>query len=263
MADPADPDGRSTSRRLQSVVVHLLGGPHVTYGAERRVVPQGSKRLLAFVALRRDRVERAFAAGTLWPDGDDQRAARNLRSALWRLRRAGIDVVEADKWSMTLTADAAVDVHDIVGWADRLVLGAAEPEDLTIGNLPAQSCHLLPGWYDEWVVMERERVRQRVLHAMEALSVELAHRGRCAESVDVATRAVAEDPLRESAQRTLVAAHLAHDNLATARSAYLGFARLLRAELGVAPSRQLTELVAGLFVGASSRRGALPVARQA
>src|SRR5690242_21218853 len=45
---------------------------------------------------------------------------------------------------------------------------------------------LLPGWYDDWVLMERERVRQRLLHALEALSGQLAQVGRCAEAVDAA-----------------------------------------------------------------------------
>ena len=60
-------------------MVHLLSGPYVTIGADRREVPEGSKQLLAFVALRRRRVERRQAAGTLWPFGDEERAAGNLQ----------------------------------------------------------------------------------------------------------------------------------------------------------------------------------------
>ena len=80
-----------------ATLVHLLAGTYVTVGADRREVPEGSKQLLAYIALRRRRVERRQAAGMLWPFGDDERAAGNLRSALWRLRRAGIEVVAADK----------------------------------------------------------------------------------------------------------------------------------------------------------------------
>ena len=52
-------------------VLHLFAGPYVTVGSRRQEVPEGSKQLLAFVALRRRRVERRKAAGTLWPFGDD------------------------------------------------------------------------------------------------------------------------------------------------------------------------------------------------
>src|SRR4051812_45273110 len=90
--------------------VHLLGGPYVTIAGKQHEVPEGSKRLLAFVALRGCRVERRHAAGALWPVGDDNRAAGNLRSALWRLRGAGIDVMECDKWSLRLAREVRVDV---------------------------------------------------------------------------------------------------------------------------------------------------------
>src|SRR5690349_11879949 len=92
-------------------IVHLLGGPFVTTHGQRLEVPEGSKRLLAFLALRRGRVERSFAAGALWPHGDDHRASGNLRSALWRLRGANIDVFQADKWSLSLRPGVVVDVH--------------------------------------------------------------------------------------------------------------------------------------------------------
>ena len=136
-----------------------------------------------------------------------------------------------------------VDVHQLAGWASRLIHGTAEPADLNTRHVPDHACHLLPGWYEEWVVMERERLRQRVLHALEALAELHSERGRHAEAVDAATRAVTEEPLRETAQRVLLAAYLAQGNQAEARLAYGAFARLLRRELGVEPSRHLTALL--------------------
>jgi DNA-binding SARP family transcriptional activator len=234
-------------------VIHLIGGPYVSYGAERRTVPEGSKKLLAFVALRRCPVDRPYAAGALWPFGDDARAAGNLRSALWRLRHAGIDVVAADKWSLWLAEGAEVDVHRLAGWAHRLIRQSPKPEDLDVCELPDGACELLPGWYDEWAVTERERIRQSVLHALEALSRALTQQGRYAEAVEAALRAVAEEPLRESGQRALLDAHLGQGNITEVRRAYARFARLLRRELGVEPSRQITALLGNQAVAATSR----------
>ena len=56
---------------------------------------------------------------------------------------------------------------------------------------------LLPGWYDDWVVFERERLRQRLLHALEMLSLRLVRQGRFGEAVEAALLVHAE-PLRES-----------------------------------------------------------------
>ena len=69
--------------RLDVPAVLLLGGPYVMLNGDRREVPDGSKRLLVFVALGTGRVDRRYAAGSLWPLGNDERAAGNLRSALW------------------------------------------------------------------------------------------------------------------------------------------------------------------------------------
>jgi hypothetical protein len=58
--------------------------------------------VLVYVAMRAERVDRHHAAGSLWPLSGDDRAAGNLRSALWRLKSAGIDVIDAEKSTLTM-----------------------------------------------------------------------------------------------------------------------------------------------------------------
>jgi DNA-binding SARP family transcriptional activator len=221
---------------LSRSVVHLFAGPYVTMGAQRHEVPEGSKQLLAFVALRRRRVERRQAAGTLWPFGDDERASGNMRSALWRLRRAGIDVLVADKWSVAVGADVLVDLHLMEHWAARLINGRARPDDLAVPPWVSDALDLLPGFYDDWALMERERVRQRILHALEALSETLVAARRFADAIEAAMLATSAEPLRESAQRALIKAHIAEGNVTEARRSYRTYRELMRRELGVAPS---------------------------
>jgi DNA-binding SARP family transcriptional activator len=234
---------RFPANHVDAPVVHLFDGPYVTLGTRRQEVPEGSKQLLAFVAMRRRRVERRHAAGTLWPFGDEARAAGNLRSALWRLRRAGIDVMIADKCSLALNADVLVDLHVIDQWATRVIEGTAIDSDLAISVSWTDALDLLPGWYDDWVLMERERVRQRMLHALETLSRTLTRAGRFADAVEAAMLAVRAEPLRESAQRALIEAHVAEGNLGEARRSYGTYRELLSRELGVGPSRDLQVLL--------------------
>jgi DNA-binding SARP family transcriptional activator len=224
-------------------VLHLFGGPYVTVHGTRREVPEGSKRLLAFVALTQGRIERRRVAGELWPIGDDLRASGNLRSALWRLRAVGVDLVTADKWSLRLFEGVRVDCHMVSDWAARLIRGTAGNDDLTIPLSWSEALNLLPGWYDDWVTMERERIRQRVLHALEVLSRRLAGAARCAEAVEAAMMAVAAEPLRESAQRVLIEAHLAEGNWTEGRRSYEAYRDLLCRELGVRPAADLASTV--------------------
>ncbi len=72
-----------------AVRLRLLDSLQLT--AEGTIVPLSVsvQRLLAFVALKRRPVQRHFAAGSLWPNASEHRAAASLRSTLWRLRRGG------------------------------------------------------------------------------------------------------------------------------------------------------------------------------
>jgi DNA-binding SARP family transcriptional activator len=228
---------------MSSAALCLLGGPIVIKNGRRLEIPEGSKRLLVFVALNSGRVSRRYAAGTLWPCGDDERAAGNLRSALWRLRGAGIDVLRAEKHILYLDPEVSVDITHLSGWATRVINGSASGSDLETRELNPEAVHLLPGWYDEWVIFERERLRQRLLHAMESLARQLISRGLFVDAVEVATTAVGVEPLRESAQRVLIEAHLAEGNLVEARRIYLAYHEMLGAELGVLPSVELAEIV--------------------
>jgi DNA-binding SARP family transcriptional activator len=223
-------------------VINLFDGPYVTDGGRRLDVPEGGKRLLAYVCLVRGPVDRRRVAGALWPEGDDIRAAGNLRSALWRLKCGGIHVLESDKASLWIRPGTAVDVDILCSWADRLVAGRPHPGDLEVSGWHAECLELLPGWYDDWAVFEREHRRQLLLHALEALARRLLVDDRADRAVAVAAAAVAAEPLRESAQVVLIEAHLAEGNVCEARRSYELYRELALRELGVEPGRRLRRL---------------------
>ncbi|MEU5952097.1 BTAD domain-containing putative transcriptional regulator [Streptomyces sp. NPDC047525] len=225
--------------------LHLFGGPFVTLDGRRKDIPEGSKRLLVFVALRPGLVERRYAAGALWPIGDDARAAGNLRSALWRLSKVGVELLQVDKHGLALCEDVLLDVRLVAAWASRLLTGSATPGDLRATPSTMDALELLPGWYDDWALMERERVRQRLLHALEAQSRQLVEAGCFGQAVEAAMQAIGADPLRESAQRALVEAHLAEGNRMEARRSLDRYAELLDRELGVAPGAEISALLHG------------------
>lgn len=221
----------------------LIGGPYVLQSGIRSPVPEGSKKLLVFVALHGGRADRRQAAGILWPGGSDARAAGNLRSALWRLREAGIQVIEADKNCVAMRRGAITDIQALDGWADRIIHRKPISPDMHIPQLIAHAIDLLPGWYDDWVVSEREFLRQRLLHALESLCPYLVSSGRFAEAVEAAMNAIRIEPLRESANRALVNVHLAEGNAVEALRCYESYARHVYRELGVLPSPDFTRLI--------------------
>jgi DNA-binding SARP family transcriptional activator len=225
------------------IVVHLIDGLSVTVGKDYRRVPEGCKRLIAFLALRKGPLKRGYVAGSLWPTVDDMRASGNLRSAVWRLREARLDVVSADRWSVWLTPGTAVDIDGVRDWAQRVFEQRQLGSDLHAVCEKMQGVDILPGFYDDWAIAERERMRQQILHAFETVSHLLSKQGRCGEAVDVAMAAVFCEPLRESAQRALVESHLAEGNVVEARRAYTAYAKLIARELGASPSPEFASLL--------------------
>jgi DNA-binding SARP family transcriptional activator len=241
--------GRERELRLR-----LLGGFGLTCDGEPLALPLGAQRLIAFLALRDRSVQRVYVAGTLWLDTTEARSCANLRSALWRVRQYGCDVVRATGLDLRLDPVVRVDVAEAVGGAHRLLARAPAPGDLELA--PVFMGDLLPDWYDDWVQSERERFRQLRLHALEALAERLIDAGRFGEAADACLAAVGADPLRESAYRVLIRLHLAEGNWSEAIRQYNLFTRLLRKELGLRPSPHMKELLLALPRAA---RPALPV----
>lgn len=223
----------------------LLGSFGLHVDDEPVELTMSAQRVLAFLALRRGAVTRAHVAGTLWGDTTDERAAANLRSALWRLRRPGVDLVSATNTHVRLLPSVEVDVHVVLGQAEQL-LDEGRPFDAAGFDPMALAVDLLPDWYDDWVSLERERVRQTRLHALEALCERLIAAGRPSEAVRAAMVAVACEPLRESAQRVLVRAHVAEGNPSEAVRQYHAYREQLASALDLAPSPLMEEVVRGL-----------------
>ncbi|SRR6266567_3235004 len=222
----------------------LLRGFELTCDGRPVVIPRSSQRLLAFLALQDRPLERGYVAGSLWTDSSDERAAANLRSALWRLNRGGRPLVEAAGSQLRVAAGLRVDIRDAIASARRVLTGTVAPGVLSLYEIPL-NWDLLPDWYEDWVLVERERYRQLRLHALEALCDALTKGRRFAEAVEAGLAVVAAEPLRESAQRALISAHLAEGNRGEAVRQYRLFRRQLNEELGVQPSTDLQELMRG------------------
>jgi DNA-binding SARP family transcriptional activator len=205
-------------------------------------LPHVVQRLVAYLGLC-GRPPRSALAGQLWPDATESHAHGSLRSALWRLQKVLPGLVDACGDHLSLAHGVRVDVHELSHWARRARDPRAPLEDVEV---PATGLRgeLLPGWYDDWVLLERERLRQLRLHALEQVAHRLMTVGRYGDALEVAYAAVHAEPLRESAHRTVVRVHLAEGNVSEALRAYEQFRVLLADELSVRPSDLMTSLVA-------------------
>lgn len=222
----------------------LLGGFQLRRDGQVVVLPLPAERLLAFVALHDRPLLRPYIAGMLWSDTTEGHAAGNLRCALWRLTHCGARLLEAGGGHLELAPHVIVDIR--LGTALALRLRNAAPlqeAELTADNL---SFDLLPDWYEEWVILEREAFCQLRVHALESLCERLVEARRFDPAVQAGLAAVAADPLRESAHRVLIAAYLAEGNPGPALRQFESFRRLLEDEVGLEPSVPMQALAQSL-----------------
>ena len=224
-----------------SVEISLLGGFDLRCDDWSVGVPTSAQRLIALLALRDRSLPRTQVGGILWPESSEEHAAGSVRSALWRLQRLRPGVVEKSRQYLRLSPWASVDVRRLARLASAFATGGViHSED---AQWVVEAGELLPAWDEEWLVPERERLRQLRVDMLEWLAQELVRRGRFGLAAEVGLAAVEAEPLRESTNRSLIEAYLAQRNLADAFRQYRAYAILLHAELRLAPSIELRELV--------------------
>jgi DNA-binding SARP family transcriptional activator len=233
--------------------LRLLGGWRLYRGSTPVELTPSPQRLVALLALT-GRPSRGYIAGILWPDEPESHGLNNLRALLSRLRqRRMLDglIYHGDS-GLALDDGVVVDVDDLRRHAAAMhrgeITSAADRAEL-LGLLSAGE--LLPGWYDDWVLGERERLRQTQLHTVELLCDLWSSEGDQAAALDAALVAVRLDPLRESAHRRAVGIHLEEGNVVEALRQFHRYERLLADELHIPPTEQLRDLVAP-FLGVPS-----------
>lgn len=220
--------------------MRLLGGFELRRDGHRVDAPFTTHRLLGFLALNDRRLPRSYVADSLWPDTDESKAQANLRTALWRLNRLGPDVLVVSAGEVGLDPSLLVDVRtlDVAARTYRRERALPDPELLL--DLRGE---LLPGCWDSWVVLDRERLRQEAVQLFEASSRAALARGDLHLALLLGLGAVECDPLRESANLLAVRVRMASGDLCGAVRHARTYARLLDEEIGAAPPQPLATLL--------------------
>lgn len=243
-SEPAEALHMADAKR--ATTLHLLKAFSVVCDDRTVRLPMSVQRLVAFVAIQNRPVQRVHAAGSLWANTSERRAGANLRSALWRLKTCEGEIIQTDTLELRLAPDVRVDLHAAQATVRQLLL-ASDVDGLDL-DASALVDDLLPDWYEDWVLIARERFRQVRLQALDMLCDRLREAGRLDEALTAGLAALEGEPLRESSHRALVRVHLAHGNACEAMRQYRFYCRLLR-RLQLAPSAQMEALVAGLTGG--------------
>jgi predicted ATPase/DNA-binding SARP family transcriptional activator len=236
--------------------IELLGRLRATQGdcVLTRFRARRTGALLAYLAYYLDRPHpREVLIELFWPEAEPGSGRNNLSRELNSLRRqleppgvpAGA-VVVADRNTVQLNPTACT--TDVQAFEAALHTAArarssteraerlAEAVDLCQGEL-------LPGYFEEWILPERQRLAEAYLQALEELVGRREQAGDLSRALEYARRAVAVDPLREGTYGHLFRLLVASGQPEAARRAYRDLERRLQQELGEAVSAATRQLV--------------------
>jgi DNA-binding SARP family transcriptional activator len=148
--------------------LRLLGGFTLLRGREEIVLPPSAQRVVALLALRDRPLSRGRLARVLWPDCSAERSLADLRTALWRVNQARTPLVTIVGVHLRLHREIEVDVHALMefGRAAAHRNATSAIAELVGISWPELALDLLPDWDDDWLLDDRERVRQLRLHAL-------------------------------------------------------------------------------------------------
>ncbi len=251
--------------------IELLGG--VCLRHQDRVLEHFKTRrmtlLLARLACFPNRAHpRDMLAEELWPDETPDTLRERFRQTLSMLRRElepeGVSsgsVLMADRSTVRLKPTAFV--TDVAEFETSCRLAKEQTPARQI-ELLQQAAHLyqgelLPGFYEDWILTEREHLVERHRQAMSRLINAYAALGQFEAALETARRAVASDPLREESRCALIRVFAQAGRSSDARRQYEEWEHLLRVEMDAEPSdatKALMEQVRSGELAAAGKTGA-------
>jgi predicted ATPase/DNA-binding SARP family transcriptional activator len=219
--------------------IRLLGDFHLMLDDQviTSVISPRVQSLLAYLVLHSQTpLSRQRLAFLFWPDSTEDQARTNLRQTLHLLRQALPDsshFFQSDgqmvQWlpNSPFTLDVAEFEEAIQQAESAMALQQA------VGLYQGE---LLAGWYDDWVLPERERLQQQFIGALERLIRLFENQNDYRSAIQYAERLLRSDPLREETYQLLIRLHARGSDRTGALRAYQTCATVLKRELSVEPS---------------------------
>jgi DNA-binding SARP family transcriptional activator/tetratricopeptide (TPR) repeat protein len=239
--------------------VTLFGGFEVRLasGAALHLPTKKAQALLAYLGVRPGQGHpRDKLAALLWGEKSDDQARGGLRHALLALRRALADTEPASLRieGQTVALNPAGLEVDVVAFEQQVASGT--PQALEQAALLYRG-DLLLGFtlneplFEEWLVAERERLREMALEALARLLAEQSKAAGTERAIQTAVRLLGLDPLQEAVHRTLMRLYARQGRRGAALKQYQACVGALRRELGTEPEAETRTLYQELL-----RRGA-------
>ncbi|MEZ4673935.1 MAG: BTAD domain-containing putative transcriptional regulator [Caldilineaceae bacterium] len=248
---------------MPTLSLRLLGDLQVTMDGipVNGFVTRKAQALLVYLATTQTVQSRDKVASLLWPEMPEQNARNNLRRVLPNLRTLVGNHLIITHQTIAFKRNASY-VLDVEKFAGTRVLPSAETNLAALSSVELvakvnlyqgdflQNFHIPNApEFEEWMLLEREHLRQRAIRFLSALANRYMQAGDTAGGLSATRRLLALEPWHETAheQQMLLLAQSGQRTAALAQ--YESCRELLAAEFGVKPSAQMTAHYERIKVG--------------
>lgn len=238
------------------VSVEFLGRTRVSAGSREVALSRQNISFLAYLVLFREiDLPRDVLIEQFWSSCDPARAKACLGTALSRLKNSvqidGMNWIQVSQRGEPRISPAAPIWFDIVAFETGINSSLSAPtgklEAPLVDGLKAALSHyrgdLLLGWYDNWVLTERERLRLLCLRGYRRLMDHYAAIEDLDGALEAGLSSLRVEPLQELIQQRVIELYAASGQRVGAIRQYERLAQLLKSELGIAPSRTTRSLI--------------------
>ncbi len=257
---------------MANLQISLFGSiriAHADWATEVKIT-RAVQALLAYLLLYRQRVHsREVLANLFWGNHCEERARSCLSTALWRLRCA-LEPGDTTRGTFLVTtpvgevgfnrkSDHWLDVavfEEQVGLIVRKpiqVMGADDVLQLENG-IQLYVGELLEGFYDDWALRERERLRSLHLKSLAHLMRYYGYHGAYEHAIACGQQILKHDPLREEIHREVMRFYLQSGQRTQAVRQYNTCYQILEAELGISPMEETQALYHQILHGTHDHR---------
>lgn len=246
--------------------LRLFGGFELKEpGGARTALPGKRERaLLAFLALSpKGRQSRRKLAALLWGDASDETLLDNLRTCIWRLRKAlgeaGHRLLASDDEDIVLDIAAfeidALTVRRLAMASDRGSLQAAA--GLCDGEFLA-GLELDSEEFESWRRLEAARHADLAIDISFRLMRLLTESAQTDKALEAGARILALDPLHEATARHMMTLYAQSGRRGAAIQIYRGFAAALQADADTQPDAETRRLFARIANSQAETETVLP-----
>lgn len=202
------------------------------------------RALLAFLIVTKGSVEREKAADILWKSKSTSQSFRNLRALLFHIRPF-VPELETSLNQLTFQVNEKifVDLYELeTGLKEKEVSRLDEGLSYYAGDLLAGFDLKDAPHFWEWLLIERERLRQRVWDGYQRVCTSYYEQYDWAKGVEAARRWLGLDELDETPHQWLMKFLAADGQKTAALEQYEKCRHILQEELGVEPNAKTVEL---------------------